>query len=140
MDARITWSPRRLERGTTDVRGSYGVGQLGRILARVWPDGALLASGSADDTVRLWNTATGTAIKTLEGYRVRSVAFSPDGVLLASNSGKTVRLWDTMTGVAVKTLEGHTRVVRSVVFSPDGALLASSSEGKTVRLCPYRLS
>ncbi len=94
-------------------------------------------SGSRDETVRLWDTATGAALQTLKGHSdsVSSVAFSPDSKQVVSGSDdKTVRLWDAATGAVLQTLKGHSDWVSSVAFSPNGKQIVSGSRDKTVRL------
>ena len=102
------------------------------------PDGNTIASGSSDNTIRLWNANTGATLKILTGYRydVNSVAFSPDGNTIASgNSDDIIRLWDVNTGDELMSpLTGHSGGVNSVAFNPDGQTIASGSNDDTIRL------
>ncbi|MET8150559.1 WD40 repeat domain-containing protein [Actinoplanes sp. NPDC049668] len=66
---------------------------------------------------------------------VRSMAFAPDGRLLATADGRLVRLWDPHTGRLAGTVStGHAKKVHAVAFSPDGRLLATAGDDGTVRL------
>jgi conflict system STAND superfamily ATPase/WD40 domain-containing protein len=104
------------------------------------PDGRLLATPSDDDTVQLWDVATGQPHgQPLTGHddAVFGVAFSPDGQLLATASqDSTVRLWDVATGQphGDPLPEPTDNAVNGVAFSPDGRLLATANGDDTVQL------
>ncbi|RKL13866.1 hypothetical protein BFJ70_g15820 [Fusarium oxysporum] len=100
-------------------------------------DGRLIASGSDDKTIKIWNMATGKEEQTLEGHTsgVMSVVFSKDGRLIASGSDdKTIKIWNAATGEEEQTLEGHAGGVSSLVFSSDGNLIASGSWDRTIKI------
>ncbi|MFO0804651.1 MAG: protein kinase [Gemmataceae bacterium] len=99
-------------------------------------DGSLLASGSMDDTARIWNTADWSNIVALRhGTHVYGIAFSPDGKRLATAcSNNAIRIWDTAKWKETVDLRGHTQYVHGVAFTPDGRTLVSASGDGTLRI------
>ncbi|MBE9129533.1 MULTISPECIES: WD40 repeat domain-containing serine/threonine-protein kinase [unclassified Coleofasciculus] len=104
------------------------------------PNSSILASGSADKTIKLWQVSMAWEIRTLGSWfskhsdRVYSVAFSPDGKMLASGSAdKTIKLWDVRTGKEICTLKGHIGEIYTVAFSLDGKFLVSGSTDQTLK-------
>ncbi|MGH4016248.1 MAG: WD40 repeat domain-containing protein, partial [Pseudonocardiaceae bacterium] len=99
--------------------------------------GGILATGHDDGTVRLWDPATGTPLRTLQGHTstVLALTTDPHGSWLASaGEDTTVRLWDPATGTPLRTLQGHTRPVLALTTDPHGSWLASAGTDTTVRL------
>lgn len=101
------------------------------------PDGKWLESDSKDQTIKMWDVATGRLRWELNGpggNTGSSVVISPDGKKLADNNDQTVKIWDAATGRELLVLKGHTRDVLAVAFSPDGRKLASGGLDRGVKL------
>jgi len=113
-----------------------GHGDLVRAVA-FSSDNKLLASGSADKTVKIWDLRSGKEVQTLSSHKltISAVAFSPDDIFFASGSAdKTIKIWNLASGEVTQQLNGHGMGVSAVVFSPDGKLLASGSADKTIKI------
>jgi uncharacterized caspase-like protein len=118
--------------------GTLLVGHTAEIRAiAISADGQLLASGSADQTARLWNVQTGELLHLFHGHTnlVTAVAFSPTEPILATGSGdNTIKLWDYNTGSLLGTLSGHSGWVLAIAFSPNSKCLVSGSADGSIKI------
>jgi len=140
-----TFSPQRDLKGAFDVLvGSVGKGNVTTIAFS--PDGKTLASGGWDETIRLWNVATGKQLRRLDGHAdgmVATVTFSPDGRFLASRGGNdgTVRLWDLASGRQLWVFDKIQRINpwrfnrdTALLFSPESKMLVVGDRQKILFL------
>ena len=98
---------------------------------------SLIASGSADRTVRLWNAETFEPGPVLRGHQdfVTALAFAADGRMLASGDlAGTVRIWSTTTRRAQRSIRAHKGGITAIAYSPDAHWLATAGRDGLVKL------
>jgi WD40 repeat protein len=131
------WDPSKGDGSDDDKNIVTLHGHSGSVTSVDWsPDGSLIASGSFDKSVRIWDEGNAREVATLTGHTqsVESVDWSPDGKVIASGSfDKKVLLWDVATHDVIATLD-HPSYVNSVAWSPDGTALATACDDGKVRI------
>jgi WD40 repeat protein len=113
-------------------------GHSGGVLSVAFsPDGKTIASGSVDDTLRLWSVTQARLIRTMQGhpFPIWQVEFSPNGVnLFTGSTDGIIRIWQVSSGIFVRSLAGHNGRISGLDISKDGKWLVSSAEDFTVRI------
>jgi WD40 repeat protein len=104
------------------------------------PDGRLLVTGDASNTLRVWDATEFRELHPLCGHTgsVHRVAFGPEGRVASASFDGTVRVWDATTGKEVHTLRGHSGPVFEAAFSRDGLQIASCGLDGTARVWDAR--
>jgi WD40 repeat protein/serine/threonine protein kinase len=100
------------------------------------PDGQRLASGSADETVKVWNATTGRELVTLRGHqeRITAIAWGPGGRLASGCGNGSVKIWNSIRDQESNGLPGHIPRATAVAWNSSGTRLASAGDDGKVRI------
>jgi hypothetical protein len=124
-----------------DVRTGERIWTLGHTSAvhciAVSGDGKLLASGSSDGKIKLWNLETGTLIRSISGHQgaVQALAISPDGQqLISASQDAKLGIWELDRGQLVAMVTAHTEAITSLAINREGSLLITGSLDRTAKI------
>lgn len=115
--------------GVTDFNG-----HTMQVTSLVFLNGEQFASGSLDNTVRIWDLASRTTLATLTGHRswVTCLALLPDGFVASGSCDSTVRVWDPQTGSVITLKPDSKKQVRAVAVTPNGELIVCTNDTTTI--------
>ncbi len=113
-------------------------GHTAAVRAIAWsPDNKMILTGSDDDTARIWDITTGTALYTFRGHqgKVRTVTWSPNSeYVLIGGADNMAHIWNVRSGKESQTLQGHTNWVSSVAWNRAGTRVLTGSYDGTARI------
>ena len=104
------------------------------------PNGRHLVSCSGSDSaIKIWDTTSGSLIRSIKQVAVSAVSFSPDGnhiigAYQVSSNECNIKIWNTANGSEVRTLVGHTNSIWSVTYSPNGRQILTASDDRSIRI------
>ncbi len=108
------------------------------------PNLPLVATGSEDRTIRLWNIDTGAEIKSLTGHQksVESIAFHPhqSGLLFSGDRSGQIKLWQVDPAAELISIDSQQAKVNCIAISPDGKLITSGGSDKTIKIWYFGLT
>jgi WD40 repeat protein len=105
------------------------------------PERDIIAAGSFDYKIKVWDVTTQAVKLTLEGHTKSTlpVAISPDEKYFVSGSlDKSIKIWNAQTGEMLKSLERHSDNIYDIEFHPTGMYFVSCSRDKTIRLWDFK--
>ena len=125
--------------GPTGVTKFSLIGNVSQVLKLVELNNGLLAAGTGNNTIQIWNIASNTLVSTLTGHSnpVNTLIQLNNGLLASGSSDSTIKLWNANTGEMLATLKNHTNIVLSVVENVERSLISCSSDNTIKTWCKF---